>query len=119
MVKSNIIDHLKFEIIENTPEVRVRLNDHPFLIYENETIHSGVFSTLLDTTIGWTISNVLNGFALTINLQCFFFDLSKKKRYYCLAEVVNQNNNLITGEGKIIDEHGLVVAKGIGTFKLI
>lgn len=75
MVKSNIIDHLKFEIIENTSEVRVELNDHPFLIDEH--------------------------------------------RYYCLAEIVNQNNNLITGEGKIIDDHGLVVAQGIGTFKLI
>lgn len=115
----NIIDYFKFEYEEKATEVKIDVDHHPFQCDEDDKIHTGVFSTMLDTVIGSAISNELGGFALTIHLNCSYFDLSKKKRYYSSAKIVHINNSIVTGEGEIIDDMGNVVARGIGEFKLI
>lgn len=89
----------------------------PHLLQEDGTIHPGVFSTMLDITMGATISIETESFATTINLNLSFFDLLPKEHYHAETKILNMEGKYITTEGMIYDQDGVLVAKGIGTFK--
>jgi uncharacterized protein (TIGR00369 family) len=114
----NLLAYLGFEALdENSRRLEIHVNRN--LLNDDQTIHSGVFSTMLDTAIGFYISKNCNGFATTAQLNCSFFDINYKESYSSSASIVNIDGKLVTGEGIIYDQAGKMVAKGVGTFKVV
>ncbi len=89
----------------------------PHLLQDDGAIHPGVFSTMLDISMGATISIETNSFATTINLNLSFFDLLPKETYQAETKILKHEGKYVTAEGTIFTEDGVLIAKGIGTFK--
>lgn len=67
---------------EYADKFKLELPLQPHLLQEDGTVHLlGVFSTMLDISIGATISLETNSFATTISLNLSFFELIPKENY--------------------------------------
>lgn len=113
---STFFDYMGFSG-EWSDTFQLELGMKPHLLQDDGTVHPGVFSTMLDITMGATISVETNSFAATINLNLSFFDLIPKGKYYAETKILKQEGKYVTAEGTIYDQHHVLIAKGIGTFK--
>ncbi|MCM3764334.1 PaaI family thioesterase [Neobacillus niacini] len=114
--KSTFFEYMGFNsTITDKFELALPLQEH--LLQEDGTIHPGVFSTMLDITMGATVSFATNSFAATINLNCSFLDLLPKEAYHAETNILKEEGKYVTAEGMIYDQNRGLVAKGIGTFK--
>ncbi|MGG3470645.1 PaaI family thioesterase [Neobacillus pocheonensis] len=113
---STFFDYMGFtSTVADRFELDLSLQQH--LLQDDGTIHPGVFSTMLDISMGATISLETNSFATTINLNLSFFDLSPKDYYQAETKILNQGGKYVTAEGMIYSQDGVLIAKGMGTFK--
>ncbi|MEH7082465.1 PaaI family thioesterase [Neobacillus drentensis] len=113
---STFIDYMGFtSTMTDKFELDLSLQQH--LLQDDGTIHPGVFSTMIDISMGATISVETNSFATTINLNLSFFDLSPREHYQAETKILNQEGKYVTAEGMIFSQDGVLIAKGIGTFK--
>lgn len=96
----------------------IELPFQPYLLQDDGTIHTGVFSTMLDIVLGASISKRFNSFATTINLNLSFLDVEPKTHYRGELTFIHKDGKYVTGEGVILDERNNLIAKGIGTFKI-
>lgn len=118
---SNFINHLGIIPRQNDEgiiELKLKVDDH--VLNLNETLHGGVHATLLDTIIGQTIAQQSGHPVATINLSVFYSAPARKNSTLTAkATIVQQGNSIATGEGTITDEHGTLIAKAIGSFKIL
>jgi acyl-coenzyme A thioesterase PaaI-like protein len=115
-MKSTFFEYMGFNsAITDRFQLDLPLQQH--LLQDDGSIHPGVFSTMLDITMGATISFATNSFAATINLNCSYLDLSPKEAYHAETNILKQEGKYVTAEGMIYDHNRELVAKGIGTFK--
>ncbi|WP_223587790.1 PaaI family thioesterase [Neobacillus bataviensis] len=113
---STFFDYMGFKsTIADRFELNLPLQPH--LLQDDGAIHPGVFSTMLDISMGATISIETNSFATTINLNLSFFDLLPKETYQAETKILKHEGKYVTAEGTIFTEDGVLIAKGIGTFK--
>ncbi|MDN3015295.1 PaaI family thioesterase [Paenibacillus sp. BSR1-1] len=113
---STFFDYMGFRsTIADKFELTLPLQTH--LLQDDGTIHPGVFSTMLDISMGATISIETSSFATTINLNLSFFDLLPKDIYQAETKILKHEGKYVTAEGTIFTEDGVLIAKGIGTFK--
>lgn len=113
---STFFDYMGFSSGMIEP-VQLELSRQPHLLQEDGTVHPGVFSTMLDITMGASVSLKTNSFAATINLNLSFFDLLPKENYQAETTILKIEEKYVTAEGAIYDPNRVLVAKGIGTFK--
>ncbi|WP_052353710.1 hotdog fold thioesterase [Neobacillus jeddahensis] len=113
---STFFDYIGFN--SGSPDLfQLELGMGPHLLQDDGTVHPGVFATMLDITMGATISLETNSFATTINLNLSFFDLVPKERYQAETRILNKDDKYVTAEGCIYDQDRFLIAKGNGTFK--
>lgn len=85
----------------------------------NKTLHGGVHATMLDVILGITIRSITKTRCTTVNLNVNYFVPVTSGNVFAKARVLQQGYRIVTAEGEITDEQGNMLAKGIGTFKLI
>jgi acyl-coenzyme A thioesterase PaaI-like protein len=100
-----------------TDTLQLELDMYPHLLQDDGTVHPGVFSTMLDITMGATVSMETNSFAATINLNLSFFDLLPKESYHAETTILTKKGKYVSAEGVIYDQNRALIAKGMGTFK--
>lgn len=119
--KSNFIQHLQIKPYRNDNgniELELKVDDH--VLNLNDTLHGGVHASLLDTIIGQSIAQQAKSPVATINLSVFYSAPARKNSILTAkATIVQRGNSIATGEGTIIDEHGTLIAKAIGSFKIL
>ncbi|MDQ1146342.1 uncharacterized protein (TIGR00369 family) [Bacillus sp. SORGH_AS 510] len=113
---STFFDHMGFSG-KWSDKFQLELGMQPHLLQDDGSVHPGVLSTMLDITMGATISVETNSFAATINLNLSFFDLSPKEKYHAETKILKKEGKYVTAEGTIYDQDHSLIAKGIGTFK--
>lgn len=89
-----------------------------FLLQEEDKIHPGALSTMLDIAMGSIISKKYKAFATTINLNLTFFNLAPKECYRAKTRILDQKDQYVTAEGIVFDQEQILVAKAVGTFKI-
>lgn len=115
-INSTFFDYIGFN--SGSPDLfQLELGMRPHLLQDDGTVHPGVFATMVDITMGATISLKTNSFATTINLNLSFFDLLPKESYQAETRILNQDGKYVTAEGCIYDQDRVLIAKGSGTFK--
>lgn len=86
----------------------------------NDAVHGGVYFSILDTVMGATIKTITNKSTVTINSSInFFAPLKEGDHMYAYAKVVKFGKSIITAESEIKDCKDNILAKAIGTFKII
>ncbi|WP_151802698.1 PaaI family thioesterase [Acinetobacter guillouiae] len=86
------------------------------------TIHGGFCATALDTATGSAAHTLLEhgvGYG-TIDLNVKMIrPMQIDTAYYAQAELINAGSNIVTTEGKIVDENGKIYAFATATLMII
>lgn len=118
--KSPFFIYMGFEILDfREDKVLIKLDINEHLLNVNRTLHGGVHGAMLDQVLGMTTRVTTKTRCATINLNINFLAPSSSGVLYATGKIVQQGYRIVTVEGEIFDEQEIIVAKGIGTFKLI
>jgi uncharacterized protein (TIGR00369 family) len=82
-------------------------------------VHGGVYATMLDHIIGKTGYSLVNCPVSTIDLNTHFIKNITEGKLIATATILHQGYKIFMGEGEVRDEYGNLLAKGIGSFKII
>jgi acyl-CoA thioesterase len=86
----------------------------------NQAVHGGVYFSILDSVMGATIRSVTKQPITTINTTVHFLaPLKEGDQMVASAKVVQLGRSIVTAEGEVRDCNGSILAKTIGTFKII
>jgi uncharacterized protein (TIGR00369 family) len=84
----------------------------------NETLHGGVYASLLDNAMGLAVAALVGLRTATIGLNVHFLGAVREGRITCSAEVVHRTRRIATVEAKVRDGDQNLVAMGTGTFRI-
>lgn len=86
----------------------------------NNAVHGGVYFTILDAVMGATVRSVIKKKVVTINANINFFSaLTNGDKMFASGKIIRQGKSIVTAEGEITDCEGLLLAKTVGTFKVL
>ncbi|WP_090238882.1 PaaI family thioesterase [Lentibacillus halodurans] len=112
--------HIGFEIIEfREGNVLLKLPIRNQLLNANDSLHGGVHATMLDLVLGMCIRSTTKTRCTTISLNINYLAPSTEGDVYATGEILKQGYRIVTVEGEMKDENGNILAKGLGTYKLI
>ncbi len=106
--------------MEEVEEGRVTLSLPYLTSLENiqNTVHGGIYATVLDTTMGMTCRSLGFDTAITIQMSIQFLKSVSKGTIYSEATVINQGRSTALVEGRLFDEDRNLIAYSTGTFRV-
>ncbi|MFZ0369134.1 MAG: PaaI family thioesterase [Halobacillus sp.] len=117
---SPFFSHIGFEIIHfEEGNVLLNLPIQEKLFNVNGTLHGGVHATMLDLIIGMAIRSTTKTRCTTMNLNINYLAPSAGGSVTAKGRILQQGYRIVTAEGELYDGEGTMLAKGIGTYKLI
>jgi uncharacterized protein (TIGR00369 family) len=82
-------------------------------------VHGGVYATMLDHILSLCCYSVVKCVVVTINLNIQYTANIQEGKLVATAKVIQQGHRIMMGEGEIRDENGNLLAKAMGSFKII
>lgn len=82
------------------------------------TLHGGVYASLMDNSMGLAVLALVGVRTATIEMNIHFLGPVSEGRITCHSEVVHRTRRTATGEAKIHDSDGNLVAMGTGAFRV-
>ncbi|WP_342511030.1 PaaI family thioesterase [Sporosarcina sp. FSL K6-1522] len=118
--QSGFAHYIGFEV-DNIEEgnVQLKLSVREELLNSNGSIHGGVHASMLDTILGIAICSVTKTSCLTINLNVSYLNTSTSGELFATGRILKQGYRTAMAEGEIYDSNGVLLAKAVGTFKLL
>lgn len=117
---SPFFSHIGFEVMHfQEGDILLKLPIMEPLLNANRTLHGGVHATMLDMIIGMVIRSTTGTRCATINLNINYLTPITSGDIFAKGKILNQGYRTVTAEGEIWDENEELLAKGVGTFKLI
>jgi len=115
-------EHLGVRLLEMTREhAVVSLEKRPELLNSWGATHGGVIMTMLDLVMSWAVRGhyeVIGG-VLTVDMSVGFMRAGFGDRVVAEGRVLHGGQSTAFCEGEARDEQGNLLAKAIGTFKLL
>jgi uncharacterized protein (TIGR00369 family) len=115
-------EHLGIQIVEMTKEhALVSLQRRPELLNSWGATHGGVIMTMLDLVMSWAVRGhygVVGG-VLTVDLSVGFMKAGLGERVTAEGRVLHGGKSTAFCEAEARDDKGVLLAKAIGTFKLL
>jgi uncharacterized protein (TIGR00369 family) len=115
-------EHLGIRLVEMTREhALVSLEKRPELLNSWGATHGGVIMTMLDLVMSWAVRGhyEMIGGVLTVDLSVGFMRASQGDKVLAEGRVLHGGKSTAFCEGEARDEQGNLLAKAIGTFKLL
>ncbi|RUQ31152.1 PaaI family thioesterase [Peribacillus cavernae] len=100
-------------------KVRIKLDVQEQLLNANGTLHGGVQASMLDFVQGMLLRSVTKTKCLTINLTTHYLASVSEGEIFAEAKIIQLGHKIATLEGEIKDASNNLVAKGLGTFKIL
>ncbi|WP_153731759.1 PaaI family thioesterase [Sporosarcina obsidiansis] len=114
------LHHLGIEILSLEKEkVMIRLNVQDYLLNTNGTLHGGVCASLLDIIQSIQLRIVTKIRSSCINSTVFFMAPVQTGIVYAEASILSKAYKTAFVEGKLIDEKGRLISKGISTYRIL
>ena len=121
-IKIPFTEHLGVELLEMTREhALVSIGRRPELLNSWGATHGGVLMTMLDLVMSWAVRghyDIISG-VLTVDLSVGFMKAATGDRLLAEGRVLHGGKSTAFCEGMVRDEQGNLLAKAIGTFKLL
>ncbi len=84
--------------------------------YEN-FVHGGIFSTILDESMGWAATFRFHKFCKTVKLEIRFLkETPLGKTYTIESEFVKEMRGFWEASGKVYDDEGTIYVRGVGLY---
>ena len=115
-------EHLGIRLIEATREhAVVSLEKRPELLNSWGATHGGVIMTMLDLVMSWAVRGHygVGGGVLTVDMSVGFMRASYGDKVLAEGRVLHGGKSTAFCEGMARDDKGQLLAKAIGTFKLL
>ena len=115
-------EHLGIQMLEVTKEhAVVSLKKRPELLNSWGATHGGVIMTMLDLVMSWAVRGHygVEGGVLTVDLSVGFMKGSFGDRVTAEGKVLHGGKSTAFCEAEARDDQGALLAKAIGTFKLL
>ncbi|MFK2824777.1 PaaI family thioesterase [Bacillus sp. B190/17] len=109
------LDILRFE----EGNVKIKLDVKKYLLNTNNTMHGGVYASVLDFIQSMQLRSVTKTRCVTTNLAIHYIAPVTCGELFAEAEILSRGYKTAFVEGTIKDKDGKLLAKGTGTFKLI
>ncbi|WP_173916746.1 PaaI family thioesterase [Halobacillus sp. Marseille-Q1614] len=117
---SPFFSHIGFRIIRfEEGNVLLHLPVQENLFNVNGTLHGGVHASMLDLILGMAIRSTTKTRCTTMNLNINYMAPVSDGNLAAKGRILQQGYRVVTAEGEIYDQEDNLIAKGIGTFKLI
>jgi uncharacterized protein (TIGR00369 family) len=121
-IKIPFTEHLGVQLVEMTREhAVVSLEKRPELLNSWGATHGGVIMTMLDLVMSWAVRghyNVVGG-VLTVDLSVGFMRAGYSDKVLAEGRVLHGGKSTAFCEAEARDEENQLLAKAIGTFKLL
>lgn len=99
--------------------VKIKLPVSERLLNANRTLHGGVHATMLDVIMGMTIRSITKTRCSTINLNVSYLEAIDEGEIFATGKIIKQGYRIVQAEGQLESIDGNLLAKGIGSFRLI
>lgn len=121
-IKIPFTEHLGVQLVEMTREhAVVSLQKRPELLNSWGATHGGVIMTMLDLVMSWAVRGhygVVGG-VLTVDLSVGFMKAGISDKVTAEGRVLHGGKSTAFCESEARDDKGELLAKAIGTFKLL
>jgi len=122
-VRIPFTEHLGIRLVEATREhAVVSLEKRPELLNSWGATHGGVIMTMLDLVMSWAVRghyDVRGGGVLTVDMSVGFMRANYGDTFLAEGRVLHGGKSTAFCEGMARDDKGQLLAKAIGTFKLL
>jgi uncharacterized protein (TIGR00369 family) len=121
-IKIPFTEHLGVELVEMSKQrAVVSLRKRPELLNSWGATHGGVIMTMLDLVMSWAVRGHygVGGGVLTVDLSLGFMKASTGDKVTAEGRVLHGGKSTAFCEGEARDDKGELLAKAIGTFKLL
>jgi uncharacterized protein (TIGR00369 family) len=115
-------EHLGVRLVESNREhALVTLTKRPELLNSWGATHGGVIMTMLDLVMSWAVRGHYGvaGGVLTVDLSVGFMKASMGDKVTAEGRVLHGGKSTAFCEAEARDDKGALLAKAIGTFKLL
>lgn len=83
-----------------------------------QTLHGGIYASVLDTAMGMTARTLGYTDSATLQLNIQFLQSISEGTVYADAIIIHRNRTTLYLEGRLKDERGQLLAHCTGTFKV-
>jgi len=121
-VRVPFVEHLGIRLVEQSRErAAIALDKRPELLNSWGATHGGVVMTMLDYVMSAAVRGHygVDGGVLTVDMSVGFMKAGFGESILADARVLHGGQSTAFCEGEARDEKGALLAKAIGTFKLI
>lgn len=118
--QSNFFKHVGMEV-ENVEKgsVTLKLPIIPEHLNVKNTVHGGVYATILDTAMGFTARSLGYDEVTTLEMGIHFLKSIQEGTVFAKGNVIHQNRSTILVEAEMFDEEGNKLAHSTGTFRVV
>lgn len=116
---SQFFNFIGFDIIAYEQDnVKIALTVRDELLNVNQTVHGGVYASVLDMVSGMTIRAQEGYPVITMNLTIHYLAPITEGKMLASAKIIQKGYKTVIAESEITDNDGRLLAKASGTFKI-
>jgi acyl-CoA thioesterase len=109
---------LELEAVEKG-SVHLKLPIIPEFLNVKNSVHGGVYATILDTTMGFSARSLGYDEVTTLEMDVHFLKAVSKGTVYSKGNVIHRNRSTALVEADLFDEESNRLAHSTGTFRVV
>ena len=109
---------LEMEKVEKG-RVTLKLPIIPAFLNVKDSVHGGIFASILDTSMGFSARSLGFDEVTTLEMDVHFLKAVKEGTIYAEGKVIHQNRSTALVEAGLYDEEGNRLAHSTGTFRVV
>lgn len=117
--KNPYLNHLGFEVmVQDEKDILVKLSIDSRHLNIQQNLHGGVHASMLDTIQTVALRTVYQTNVTAMNLNVHYVTGINHGLITANARIIQKGYKIAAVESEIIDEHGELIAKGSGVYKI-
>lgn len=109
---------LELEKIE-TGSVTLKLPVTPSFLNVKNTVHGGIYASILDTAMGFSARSLGYDEVSTLEMNVHFLQAIREGTMYAKGKVIHQNRSTVLVEAELSNENGNRLGHSTGTFRAV
>lgn len=117
--KNPFLNHLGFEAMaQDGKDIVVKLSIDSRHLNIQQNLHGGVHASMLDTVHSVALRSVYQTNVIALNLNVHYVTGINSGLITANARIIQQGYKIAAVESEIVDEQGVLIAKGSGVYKI-
>ncbi|MCM3740931.1 PaaI family thioesterase [Oceanobacillus luteolus] len=84
-----------------------------------ESVHGGIYATILDTAMGFSARSLGFDEVITLEMNVHFLKAVREGTVYAIGNTIHQNRSTALMEAVLVDENDNQLAHSTGTFRVV